>query len=219
MLLTQTRIPADCLLFDMDGTLLNSHAPMIRAYTAWANRYGLDIDYVLRESHGRRSIDTIRALAPAGADVEADNAEIMQREREDTEGVFAIPGTRELLESIPEGRWAVVTSADRILARARLTAAGLPIPALLITAENVTRGKPAPDGFVMGARELGADPSRSIVFEDSPAGIEAGIAAGATVIAIASTLSAEQLGQQAWLPDMTALSVHADSNGFALHVA
>ena len=218
MLLTQTQIPASCLLFDMDGTLLNSHAPMVRAYTAWASRYGLDIDHVLRESHGRRSIDTIRAMAPAGADVEADNAEIMQREREDTEGVFAIAGARALLESIPEGRWAVVTSADRQLATARLTAAGLPIPKLLVSAENVTRGKPAPDGFLLGARELGADPARAIVFEDSPAGIAAGIAAGATVVAIASLLSAEQLGQQAWVPDMSTLSVSVNATGIVLHV-
>lgn len=219
MLLTQTQIPASCLLFDMDGTLLNSHAPMVRAYTAWASRYGLDIDHVLRECQGRRSIDTIRALAPAGADVEADNAEIMQREREDTDGVFALAGARALLESIPEGRWAVVTSADRRLATARLTAAGLPIPKLLVTAESVTRGKPAPDGFLLGARELGADPARAIVFEDSPAGIEAGIAAGATVVAIASLLSAEQLGEQAWVPDMSTLSVSASATGVVLHVS
>lgn len=218
MLLTQTQIPASCLLFDMDGTLLNSHAPMVRAYTAWASRYGLDIDFVLRESHGRRSIDTVRALAPAGADVEADNAEIMQREREDTEGVFAIPGARALLESLPEGRWAVVTSADRALATARLTAAGLPIPTLLVTAENVSRGKPAPDGFLLGARELGADPARAIVFEDSPAGIQAGIAAGATVVAIASTLTPEQLGEQGWVPDMSMLRIAGAPSDLVLHI-
>ena len=218
MLLTQTQIPASCLLFDMDGTLLNSHAPMVRAYTAWASRYGLDIDFVLRESHGRRSIDTVRALAPAGADVEADNAEIMQREREDTEGVFAIAGARALLESLPEGRWAVVTSADRALATARLTAAGLPIPTLLVTAENVTRGKPAPDGFLLGARELGADPARAIVFEDSPAGIQAGIAAGATVVAIASMLTPEQLGEQGWVPDMSLLRISGTPSDLVLNI-
>ncbi|RKP50358.1 HAD family hydrolase [Pararobbsia silviterrae] len=219
MLLTQTRIPASCLLFDMDGTLVNSHAPVLRAYTAWANRYGLDVDFVLRESHGRRSIDTIRALAPAGVDVEADNAEIMRREREDTEGVVEIAGARALLESIPEDRWAVVTSADRLLATTRLTAAGLPIPKRLITAENVTRGKPAPDGFLLGARELGADPARAIVFEDSPAGIQAGLAAGATVIAIASALSPEQLGEQAWVPDMRTLRASVEPSGLVLHIA
>ncbi|HTJ93036.1 MAG TPA: HAD family hydrolase [Pararobbsia sp.] len=219
MQLNTIQIPASCLLFDMDGTLLNSHAPMVRAYTAWASRYGLDIDFVLRESHGRRSIDTVRALAPAGTDVEADNAEIMQREREDTEGVFAIPGARALLESLPADRWAVVTSADRILATARLTAAGLPLPKCLITAENVSRGKPAPDCFLLGARELSADPARAIVFEDSPAGIEAGIAAGATVVAIASTLSPEQLGAQGWVHDMSTMHVTEDAAGLMLHIA
>lgn len=218
MLLTQTRIPASCLLFDMDGTLLNSYAPMLRAYTAWANRYGLDIDFVIRESHGRRSIDTVRALAPAGADVEADNAEIMRREREDTDGVVAIPGARALLESIPEDRWAVVTSADRVLATARIKAAGLPMPKLLISAENVTHGKPAPDCFLLGARELGADPTRAIVFEDSPAGIQAGIAAGATVVAIASTLSPEELGNQGWVRDMSTMRLGNDASGLVLHI-
>ncbi|CAM2143895.1 sugar-phosphatase [Pararobbsia alpina] len=218
MLLTQTHIPASCLLFDMDGTLLNSYAPMLRAYTAWANRYGLDIDFVIRESHGRRSIDTVRALAPAGADVEADNAEIMRREREDTDGVVAIPGARALLESIPEDRWAVVTSADRVLATARIKAAGLPMPKLLISAENVTHGKPAPDCFLLGARELGADPTRAIVFEDSPAGIQAGIAAGATVVAIASTLSPEELGNQGWVRDMSTMRLGNDASGLVLHI-
>ncbi len=202
----------------MDGTLLNSHAPMVRAYTAWAGRYGLDIDAVLRACQGRRSIDTVRAFAPAGADVEGDNAEIMKREREDTDGVFAIPGAVALLESLPEGRWAVVTSADRGLALARLTAAGLPIPKLLITAENVTRGKPAPDGFLLGARGLDAEPAQAVVFEDSPAGIEAGIAAGMTVVAIASMLSPEELGTQAWLPDMSTLSIKTHASGLTLLV-
>ena len=218
MLLTQTEIHASCLLFDMDGTLLDSHAPMIRAYSAWAARYGLNVETVLREAQGRRTIDTIRAFAPPGTDVEADNAEVMRREREDLDGVVAIAGARALLESIPENRWAVVTSADRALALARLSAAGLPTPPLLISAEDVTHGKPAPDGFLLGARRLNAAAQRSIVFEDSMAGIRAGIAAGARVIAIATTLSVDELGDQACLKDMSGLRVEADGAGLVLRV-
>lgn len=154
MLLSDTRFHASCLLFDMDGTLLNSHAPTVRAYTEWANRRGLDPQHVLRQSQGRRTADSLRELAPAGVDVEADIAALMQREREDTHGVVEIPGAGALLRALPADRWAIVTSADRILARNRIAAAGLPLPEVLVAAEDVEHGKPSPAGYLLAARRL-----------------------------------------------------------------
>jgi sugar-phosphatase len=204
------------LLFDMDGTLINSHAPMIRAYTAWAQSRGLDPQHVLRESQGRRTIDSMRALLPAGIDVEADALALMQREREDTEGVVEIPGAGTLLRALPADRWAVVTSADRQLALVRLKAAGLPLPSVLVSAEDVVRGKPAPDGFKLGAQRLGADAASCIVFEDAPAGIAAGLAAGARVIAIGQKPMAEDAGVEMRLVDLQSISVSLDGRDLVL---
>jgi mannitol-1-/sugar-/sorbitol-6-phosphatase len=215
----QTQFRCSHLLFDMDGTLVDSHAPTVRAYTEWANRYGLDPQVVLRESQGRRTIDSMRALAPQATSHEADALALMQREREDMEGVVEIPGAGALLRALPPERWAVVTSADRVLALARLKAAGLPTPGILVSAEDVTRGKPAPDGFRLGAHKLGADPRNCIVFEDAPAGVAAGLAAGSRVIAMSSTLSAQELGAEVCLVDMRGVSVTFEGDELVLHIA
>jgi sugar-phosphatase len=181
MLLRHSEIRASCLLFDMDGTLLNSHAPMVRAYTALANCYGRDPARVLRESQGRRTVDTMRALAPPGADIEADARALMERERDDMDGVIEIPGAGAFLRSLPADRWAIVTSADRALALNRIRAAALTMPALLVSAEDVPNGKPSPDGFLLGALGMHVAPDRCVMFEDAPAGIVAGLTAGARV--------------------------------------
>lgn len=202
----------------MDGTLVDSHAPMVRAYTEWANRYGLDPELVLRESQGRRTVDSMRAFAPAGTDVETDALALMQREREDMDGVVEIPGAGVLLRALPPGRWTVVTSADRVLAHSRLKAAGLPIPDHLVSAEDVARGKPAPDGFRLGAHRLGAESGNCIVFEDAPAGIAAGLAAGSRVIAMSSTLSAEESGAEICLVDLRGVSIKVEGDELVLLV-
>jgi sugar-phosphatase len=216
MRLRHAQFEAQALLFDMDGTLVNSHAPMERAYRLWAQRYGLDEDAVLRASAGRRTIDSIRALAPAGVDAEADANSISVQERRDMEGVVEIPGAAALLAALPRGRWALVTSADRELATARMRAAGLPLPAVMVTAESVSRGKPSPDGYLLAAERLGIPAAATIVFEDAPAGLLAGHRAGATVIAVATTLDEAQLADEHWVPDHLGLRVRAAAHGCVL---
>ncbi|WP_082778936.1 HAD-IA family hydrolase [Burkholderia sp. PAMC 28687] len=222
MLLTQVEFRTSCLLFDMDGTLINSHAPVIRAYTDWAAHHGLDAAMVLRECQGRRVIDTVRALAPPGTDVEADTAALKQRELDDVDGIVEIPGALAMLASLPDDRWAVVTSAERPLAIRRMQAAGLPIPRFLFTSDDIARGKPAPDGFIAGAKALGAEPQQALVFEDSAAGIASGLAAASKVIALTSTLDVAQidaLGPSGYLHDFLGVKVFEDQGKLLFRIA
>ncbi len=172
------------LLVDLDGTLVDSSAPVSRAWTAFARRHGLDPDEVHAFAQGRPSSETVGLLAPS-ADQAAEAALVEAAETTDTDGVFALPGAGDLLRSgYP---LAIVTSCSAQLADVRLRAAGLPRPEVVITSSVVTRGKPDPEGFLLGARRLNAAPARCAVLEDSPIGIDAGRAAGARVIALRTT--------------------------------
>lgn len=172
------------VLFDMDGTLLDSRAAVERVWHQWAAGHGRDAGPVLAVCHGRRTIDTVREFAIPGLDEEAEARKLEALEIADTEGVIAIAGAAELLARLPGDRFAVVTSASRALATARLAAAGLPVPALMINAEMVARGKPDPEGYHKGAALCGTTADQCLVFEDAPAGIEAGRRAGSDVVAI-----------------------------------
>ena len=177
-------LTARAVLFDMDGTLVDSTAIVEQVWGEFAVRYGLDIAEILRTSHGVQAGDTVRRFAPPGADVGALTAELGAMERVRTEGIVALPGAAELLRSLPADAVALVTSADRILADIRMGAAGLAMPATAVTADLVTRGKPHPEGYLRAAELLGVDPADAVVFEDAPAGIAAGLAAGIRTVAI-----------------------------------
>lgn len=179
--------PYAACLFDMDGTILTSIASAERSWARWAERYGLDVEAFLPTIHGVRSIDTIRNLALPGVDPQAEAEAITRAEIEDVADIEPIDGAAAFLNTLPAERWAVVTSAPRALATARMAAAGLPLPALLVTAEDIEQGKPAPDGYLLAARRLGVAASDCLVFEDAAAGIEAGVAAGATVLVVTQT--------------------------------
>jgi sugar-phosphatase len=183
---------AKAILFDMDGVLMDSTPSVERVWRAWALAHGLDPDSVAAQAHGRRSIETIRAVAP-GLDAETENVLVEQMEIDDKEGVTALPGAAELLANLPDDRFAIVTSATRPLAVARLGYAGLSVPRHMITAEDVVHGKPSPEPFLKGAALLGFDPSQCLVFEDTPAGIVSARAAGMQAVALQTTYPADQL--------------------------
>ena len=174
-------------LFDMDGTILTSIVAAERVWASWARRHGLDVEAFLPTIHGVRSVETVRRLGLPGVDPEAEAAEITRLEIEDVAGVEAIAGAAAFLAALPSDRWAIVTSAPRTLATRRLEAAGLPVPPVMITAEDVERGKPAPDCFLLAATCLGVRADQCLVFEDTPAGIAAAEAAGAAVMVITVT--------------------------------
>ena len=174
-------------LFDMDGTLLSSIAAAERVWGAWARRHRLDVETFLPTIHGVRAEDTIRRQNLEGIDIDAEVEWVHQGELDDVEGVMAIDGIVDFLNALPEDRWAIVTSATRQLAGKRLRAAGITPPRTFITAEDVKRGKPAPDCFLLAAERLGVNASDCLIFEDAPAGIAAAEAAGADVMVITAT--------------------------------
>jgi sugar-phosphatase len=176
-------LPCDGILFDSDGVLVDSDASVRLSWTRWAQRWELDPESVAAMVHGRRSTDTVALLIDSSRRVEA--LECIDRyEVEDAASVTALPGAAALLADLPRGSWAVVTSGRRPLAVARLTAAGLPVPGTLVCAEDVDAGKPDPAGYLLAASRLGIPPERCLVVEDSPAGVAAGIAAGASVLGV-----------------------------------
>jgi sugar-phosphatase len=180
------------LLFDLDGVLIDSTPAVARVWSSWALDHGFEPEEIVRRAHGRPSIATIRELLP-DADHEAENRKVEQGEIEDVAGLVSLRGARELLNSLPDDRWAIVTSCTRALAEVRLKAAGLPVPRRLLTSNDVTNGKPAPEPYLKGAALLGVPSARCLVFEDAPAGIRAGKAAGSRVVAFQTTAPDSEL--------------------------
>jgi len=185
-------ISCHAILFDLDGVLVDSTRAVARVWTKWALAHGLSPEFVVEQAHGRRSIETIRAVAPH-ISAEEENVKVEQMEIADREGVTALPGALELLRAMPPDRMAIVTSATRPLAVARMGYAGLPVPKYMITSGDVVQGKPFPEPYVKGAALLGFAPANCLVVEDTPAGIDAGKKAGMRVVALQTTYPAEQL--------------------------
>lgn len=200
------------VLFDMDGTLVDSTAVVELVWGEFAGRYGLDIAEILRTSHGIQAADTVRRFAPAGADVVALTAELGALERVRTAGIVALPGAAALLRSLPAAAVALVTSADRVLAEIRMDAAGLAMPAAAVTAEMVTRGKPHPEGYLTAAGLLGVEPADAVVFEDAPAGIAAGVAAGIRTVAVGPNTGPLPAGVL-HIPDYKAVTAAVETDG------
>jgi len=180
------------LLFDLDGVLIDSTPAVERVWRKWAVEHGFDPEEVSRRAHGRPSLATVHEYLP-NANHEVENRELERREIADLEGVVPLPGALQLLKSLPLANWTIVTSCTRPLAEVRVRAAKLPLPKAMITSTDVVNGKPAPEPYQKGAALLGFDPADCIVFEDAPAGIRAGKAAGARVIAFPTTSAPPEL--------------------------
>ena len=193
------------IVFDLDGVLVDSYAVVERAWRRWANETGLDEDEVAAIVHGRPGRDVIRELAPH-RDVEADLTRVDAWEA-DLDGVVVVPGARACLQIAQQGPWAIVTSGSHAVATRRLEAFDLPTPEILITADDVTRGKPDPQPYDKASEQLGIAPRDCTVIEDTPAGVAAARAAGMTVLAVATTHAPTTLTQaDEVLPDMAAVA-------------
>ena len=217
MLVTSCR----AILFDLDGVLIDSTPAVARVWSKWAAEHGLDPETVVRLAHGRPSQTTIRELLP-GADIELENREVERREIEDLDGVVWLPGARELLSSLPPEHWTIATSCTRPLAEVRLRAAGIPIPDTIVTSSDVRNGKPDPEPYLKAAEKLGFAASDCVVIEDAPAGIRAGKAAGARVVAFLTTANRRRDLEGRWrydwiVRDCTGNS-SASSNGNGLRL-
>jgi sugar-phosphatase len=208
----------DAILFDLDGVLIDSNSCIVRLWQNWADDHALDIEKIMQNAHGIRTIETIKIVAPH-LDAVQEAALFEAREAQDTEGVFAIDGAAQILAALPQDTWAIVTSGTDGLVKARLKKTNLPIPAQLVTANDVRQGKPDPEPYLLGARRLGLPAERCVVLEDAPAGVTAGKRAGMRVIGIASTHTREELlaqGADLVLDQLSQLTVRQASQGYRL---
>jgi sugar-phosphatase len=203
----------------MDGVLVDSRPVVERTWRRWAARHNLSADAMLKIAHGRRTRDTLRILAPELA-TDSEVAWLDAAELETVEGILPVPGAAALLASLPPSRWTIVTSAGRALAALRLGVIGIAVPEHAVTAEEIQRGKPAPEGYLLAAERLGARPADCLVIEDAPPGIQAGRAAGAHVVAVETTHPREALaGADFVVPDLRALQVTVTASGLSIVVA
>jgi sugar-phosphatase len=213
------KLRCTAVLFDLDGVLIDSTPAVTRVWEQWARERGFDPAEVVHRAHGRPSIETLREYLP-NADYEKENLEVERREIADLEGVVPLPGALHLLSTLPPDRWTIATSCTRDLAEVRIRAGGLPVPQKIITASDITNGKPNPEPYLKAAALLGVPANECVVFEDVSAGIRAGKAAGAHVIALRTTVREEELraaGADFVLNSCTDVSVESfSSDGLVL---
>ena len=182
------------ILFDLDGVLVDSRPVIEEIWRAWAAPRGLDAARFIRVAHGRRTSETLREVAP-DLDIARETALLDAMEETATDGLAAIPGAVSLLASLDPSDWAIVTSGSRAVATLRLKTAGLPLPRVMVTGDEVRIGKPDPTPYLLGAERTGVAPAHCLVVEDAPAGVAAGKAAGMRVVAVTTTHTAESLSE------------------------
>ena len=199
--------------------LVDSAECVERTWRNWANNHQLNPEHVIAFAHGRRTIETVRLVAP-GLNAETEVADLEAGEAMKTDGIYEIESASDLVERLPVGRWAVVTSGIRAVAEFRLRHTGLPVPSVMICADEITRGKPDPEGYLAAAARLGEAPTDCVVIEDAPSGIAAARAAGMRVIAIASTYPREQLPDaDAVVERLSDLNVVSDEHTIRIEIA
>lgn len=185
-------ISCKAILFDLDGVLIDSTSCIERHWQEWAQKHDIDLVKILQNAHGVRTIETMKIVAPH-LDIEKEAAQFTANEILDTEGVVAIPGAKSLIDQIPTDQWTIVTSGSYDLVQARLKKSRLPMPKAIVTADAVSQGKPSPEPYLMGAKNLGVSINDCCVIEDAPIGVRSGKNAGAVVIGVLSTHSREEL--------------------------
>jgi mannitol-1-/sugar-/sorbitol-6-phosphatase len=213
-------IRCSALLFDLDGVLIDSTPAVSRVWSRWAIAHGFNPEKVVKMAHGRPSRRTISELLPY-ADVQKEDSVVERMEIEDLDGVVPLPGARELIEGLRPDRWTIATSCTRALANVRLRAAGLPIPATMVTSSDVRTGKPDPEPYLKAAANLNYAASACVVIEDAPAGISAGKSAGARVIGFTTTMSRAELQHAApdWIvQDCTQIAASLSQDDLVLNL-
>jgi sugar-phosphatase len=207
----------EAVIFDMDGTLIDSTPAVVRAWTAWAGEHGLNADDLGRH-HGVPSASVVQALVTEDV-YPAALARINELELEDVHDIVVLPGAAEALASLVGAKNAIATSCTVPLARARIAAAQLVAPSILVTADDVARGKPAPDPFLEAARRLEVDPTRCLVVEDAPKGLEAAHAAGCFTLAVVTTTPRDQLDADAIVDDLSDVRFDSTPTGIRVRLA
>jgi len=208
------KLTCRAVLSDLDGTLIDSAKCVDYAWEAWALKHDLDIEWIKKSAHGMRTADSLKLLVPH-LDLAAEMQNLEDLECGCTTDLVPIAGAAELLSSLPAGHWAIVTSGSNRLATHRLSHVGLPRPQVFVTADDVTSGKPEPYCYLQAAQGLGVQPADCIVLEDSPAGIRAGKAAGATVVAIGVSGAAHDISHADYVVhDLHDITVEIQENGF-----
>jgi sugar-phosphatase len=213
-----TVLRGDAILFDLDGVLVDSAAEIARAWSGWAADHGLSVARVLELAPGRPGESTIRSMAPQLSDAEVARhlRDTFRRQLDDPLGTPAMPGAREALDSAATMRWAVVTSCSTSLATKRLDSAGLPLPDVLVTCDDVEVGKPSPEGYLAAARRLAVAPARCIVIEDSPLGVEAARRGGMAAIALGAAFGPTSM--DAWAEGLHAVRVECGASRVLVRV-
>ena len=205
------------VLFDMDGTLVDSTRVVERAWEAWAKRHGIPLDAVLSFSHGRPTIATMQNFLP-GLDHTEELDEMARYEETQLEGICAVSGAIEVVRALQHHPWAIVTSAPRILAEARVLAAGFLLPKVIVPVDEIRNGKPDPEGFLCAAARLGVPARECLIFEDTRPGIEAGMNAGMQVVAVLTTMPANQLRHRPVIRDFCDVTVRPEGDSLHLEI-
>ena len=210
-------VTCKALLFDMDGTLVDSTAIVERAWTGWAARHQIPLEAVLSFAHGRPTIATLEHFFPA-LDHTAELEELDRLEETQLGGIQAVPGAAAVLQALKGFPWAIVTSAWRTLAESRVLAAGLPLPKIMVPVDEIRNGKPHPEGFLRAAQQLGVAPEECVVFEDTRPGIEAGVSAGMQVVGLLTTAPAHHLNHHPLIRDFRDVSVQPSGEWIKLQI-
>lgn len=206
----------EAVLFDMDGTLIDSTGAVERGWARWADELGFGDSY-RHTDHGKPARDIVSSMVSPDR-VEECLARVIEIETQETDGIHALDGAAALLGTIPPHQCAIVTSCTRGLAEVRLRAAGLAAPPVLISYDDIENGKPHPEGYLLAARRLGVSPDRCLVVEDTPAGLAAGRAAGCATLAVAGTFAAAELDADAVLPGLGGVRAVETAGGLRLEI-